>query len=146
VFVCGFIHGYRREIKSIYEASSLLLPDKILLTVVMVYDIMTMKSRGNHKERRNKHMEYGDKFELFRYGVFRFRIDPIPIGSRTSNTKIHPGVRRIRTTHERKHWYEHKEYVRGRRSKRMLPNAWDDLHHAKRGRGWKRSKKQKQWS
>lgn len=62
--------------------------------------------------------------------------------------------RRINTTHERRWSLAYEEaneygcYVRGKRSKRSLPNTWDDIcigsHN--HGKSWKKnSKRKKQW-
>lgn len=80
------------------------------------------------------------------YGpVFRFRYDPVPGTGGTGKVHIRGCYRAIRTTQERRWALAHKEYVRGKRSYRMLPEAWDDIHHARREKGWKRTKKKKQW-
>jgi len=55
--------------------------------------------------------------------------------------------RRFRTTQERRYSRsdEHKPYIRGRRSFRSLPNAWDDIGHD-REKTWKaRTKVKRQW-
>ncbi len=76
---------------------------------------------------------------------FKFRVDPVPHtgGSRLC---IHGGVRHMKTTQERRWALAHGKYVRGKRSFRMLPTNWDDYWHARREKGWKRTKyKKKQW-
>jgi hypothetical protein len=52
-----------------------------------------------------------------------------------------------RTTQERR-WNEaHRKYVRGRRSPKVLPNAWDDGYKSRiSSKSWKdKYKKRKQW-
>jgi len=79
------------------------------------------------------------------YGpIFRYRYDPVPDIHRWRNT-IRPYVRCMRTTQERRWSCAHKEHVRGRRNYINLPNSWDDYWHARRSKGWKRSKKKRQW-
>lgn len=51
------------------------------------------------------------------------------------------GYRHIRTQQERKAYYGHKEYVRGKRSARMLPNYWDEVYRAELGKSWKNKRK-----
>jgi len=104
-------------------------------------------------------MQYKDIFYLYTYHFtknwkivttirshpFRFRFDQVP---HTGGRKpcIYGGVRHMKTTQERKWSLAHGKYVRGRRSFRMLPNSWDDYWHARREKGWKRSKnKKRQW-
>lgn len=47
------------------------------------------------------------------------------------------GYRSPRTTQERKQYEPHKKYVRAKRSKRMLPNSYDDIQTAKKEKSWK---------
>lgn len=101
-------------------------------------------------------MQHNDTFYLHTYYFnehfkiinrahpFKFRVDPIP---HTGGNKscIHGGVRNMKTTQERRWSLAHKKYIRGRRSFWNLPNSWDDYWHARREKGWKRSKKKRQW-
>jgi hypothetical protein len=83
---------------------------------------------------------------------FIFRCGPVPdIGHYHNSCRSY--MRRPKTTQERRKWFgaktDSKEYnikLRMRRSARVLPNAYDDLYAADNYiRGWKRTKKQKQW-
>lgn len=90
---------------------------------------------------------FNDQFKITmkRNYPFKFRVDPIP-HTGGKDICIYGGVRRMKTTQERKWAYPHKKYIRGRRSARMLPNSWDDYWHARREKGWKRTKRKKrQW-
>lgn len=79
------------------------------------------------------------------YGpTFRYRYDPVP-GISTGNNSVRSCVRHMKTTQERRWACAHKEYIRGRRSYINLPSDYDDYWHSDRGRGWKRSKKKRQW-
>lgn len=81
------------------------------------------------------------------YGpVFRYRYDPVP-GVKHWKNSIFPYVRHMRTTQERRAACDpdYKKYVRGRRSYINLPNSWDDYWHARKEKGWKRTKKKRQW-
>jgi hypothetical protein len=83
---------------------------------------------------------------------FIFRRGPVPGISHYHNSCCHY-MRHPKTTQERKKWFdvleECKEYkikLRLRRSHVNLPNAWDDeLVSKRRIKGWKRTKKKKQW-
>lgn len=79
------------------------------------------------------------------YGpVFRYRYDPVP-GVKHWRNSILSYYRRMKTTQERRWSLAHQPYVRGKRNKRNLPNSWDDYHYARREKGWKRTKKKRQW-
>jgi len=81
------------------------------------------------------------------YGpVFRYRYDPVPGVHHYSNT-IADGIRHMKTTQERRMSFAcNKKYVRNKRSFRNLPEAWDDKWPAIiEERGWKRTKKKRQW-
>jgi hypothetical protein len=43
------------------------------------------------------------------------------------NFSYYGNYRAPKTTQEKRVYDEHKEYVRGKRSKRMLPGTWDDI-------------------
>jgi hypothetical protein len=75
----------------------------------------------------------------------RFRFDPIPYSGKYKGIGF--GYRNIKTTQERKYSCdpEHKPYIRGKRSFRNLPEAWDDIPAFPIKRSWKRTKKRKQW-
>ena len=76
----------------------------------------------------------------------RFRLDPIPGSGLRNHRTVRPYYRRIRTTQERRWSIAHRKYIRGRRSFRNLPEAWDDYRIADNyNRGWKRTKKKRQW-
>lgn len=79
------------------------------------------------------------------YGpTFRYRYDPVP-GVKHWKNSILSYYRRMKTTQERRWSLAHKTYVRGRRNYRNLPNSWDDFCYARREKGWKRTKKKRQW-
>jgi len=44
-------------------------------------------------------------------------------------------------TQEKRIYHEHKDYVRGKRSPKMLPSAWDDVHIRCDRKCWKRKRK-----
>lgn len=75
----------------------------------------------------------------------RFRFDPIPGSGKYRGRGYY--YRNIKTTQERKYACdpEHKPYIRGKRSLRNLPEAWDDIPANTIKRNWKRTKKRKQW-
>jgi len=82
----------------------------------------------------------------FVYFPLRFRLDPVPDSGKFNHKRVRPMFRRIKTTQERRWSLAHKKYVRGRRSFRMLPEQWDDYRIADDyNRGWKRTKKKRQW-
>lgn len=90
---------------------------------------------------------YEEKKSLALYGpVFRYRYDPVP-GVHHWKNSIHPYYRCMKTTQEIRWFYAHKDEVRirGKRTPKQLPNSWDDHSHAHREKGWKRSKKKRQW-
>ncbi len=92
---------------------------------------------------------YVDGVKMVSYKIkshtFRFRFDPMP-GTGKWKTCARPYMRRPRTTHEKRWAYAHKEYVRARRFGHNLPETWDDMWIADNAdRGWKRSKKKRQW-
>ena len=101
-------------------------------------------------------MQYKDTFYLYtysyRFGVFthkswpfKFRFDPIP--NTGGRCPWRPGIRHMKTTQERRISCDpdHKKYVRGSRNYIGLPNSWDDFWHARKTKGWKRTKKKRQW-
>ena len=51
----------------------------------------------------------------------------------------------MKTTQERRWALAHVDYVRGKRNFSNLPNNWDDYCYARREKGWKRTKKRRQW-
>lgn len=63
------------------------------------------------------------------------------------SARKHGYFRRPRTTQERR-WNEaHRKFVRGRRSPKIIPSAWEDLYKsAVDSKSWKNKfKKKKQW-
>lgn len=79
------------------------------------------------------------------YGLtFRYRYDPVP-GVKHWRNSFKSYYRRMRTTQERRWACVHKEYVRGKRNYINLPNSWDDFCYSRREKGWKRSRKKRQW-
>lgn len=63
------------------------------------------------------------------------------------SARKHGYFRRPRTTQERR-WNEaHRKFVRGRRSPKMIPSAWEDQYKkAVQSKSWKNKfKKRKQW-
>lgn len=98
-------------------------------------------------------MEYNDLIEVKvvwnkRFTV-HYRVDPIPhTGYRGyGKSNFYAWYKRPYTTQERRRSLIDKEYVRGRRSFRMLPSAWEDqLRSDKRTRkSWKNKKIKRQW-
>lgn len=103
-------------------------------------------------------MKYKDLFYTTKYGFVpyydgdgrkyitcRFRFDPIP-GS--GETWWHPRWnRRPRTTQEVKQSFAYPKYVRGKRTKRYLPNSYDEWTRSDHyDRSWKSCTKRKhQW-
>lgn len=99
-------------------------------------------------------MKYKEVFYTGTYYTFykrhkgikvRFRYDPVPgTGGYKSFAKIY---RNPKTNQERKYACdpEHKPYIRGKRSLKILPDPWDDILVSKVKRNWKRTKKRKQW-
>jgi hypothetical protein len=90
---------------------------------------------------------YEEEWSVATYGpVFRFRYDPVP-GVKHWKNSIRPYYRTMRTHQEIRWYYAHKDEVRirGKRTPKRLPNDWDDFYHARREKGWKRTKKRKQW-
>jgi hypothetical protein len=75
-----------------------------------------------------------------------YRFDPVP-GIHSFKGFAKRYFRRPKTTQERKLTTDslHKLFVRGKRSFRNLPEAWDDIPFARKEKGWKRTKKEKQW-
>lgn len=77
----------------------------------------------------------------------KFRFDPVPGTGGYKN--LGRFYRNIKTTQERKFCCdpEHKPYIRGKRSMKNLPEAWDDIWNSKEliKKSWKRTKKRKQW-
>lgn len=79
------------------------------------------------------------------YMPVRFRIDPVPSTGHYRNRVVNY-YRRMRVTQEKRWAIAHKEYVRGRRRKPSLPDPWDEyLVSKERIKGWKRTKKKRQW-
>jgi len=103
-----------------------------------VYNYVIDSTRGSCYRRPTSYswVYYGESF--------RYRYDPVP-GTGKGKNSVHPYVRCMRTTQERKIGFAHYKYVRGKRRPNSLPNAWDDIWHARRTRGWKRTKKRRQW-
>jgi hypothetical protein len=96
---------------------------------------------------RTRSYHYAEEWSVALYGpVFRFRYDPVP-GIHHWKNSIRPYYRHMRTMQEIRWYYAHKDIVRirGKRTPKQLPNDWDDFWHARREKGWKRTKKRKQW-
>jgi hypothetical protein len=118
---------YKDKVQKIYRYKKLVWEDKYSLFGLRRY-------------------HYEDKWSIVYYGpVFRFRYDPVPGTGGSGKVYIRGCYRAIRTTQERRWYHAHKGYVRGKRSACNLPDSWDDIHHARREKGWKRTKKRKQW-
>lgn len=81
------------------------------------------------------------------YLSYIHRYDPVPY---TGKRRWHFSnwYKTPRTTQEARWSEAHIEYVRGKRHRRYLPNAWDDYPRSDRliKRSWKKNKKKKQWS
>ena len=73
-----------------------------------------------------------------------FRYDPIYPSPR--RYKHYNCYRHVRTTQERRMSLScEKEYIRARRNHKNLITNWDDKPRSRRTKGWKNSKKLKQW-
>jgi hypothetical protein len=74
---------------------------------------------------------------------FKYRFDPVPYAGKRIRSHL---FRKMRTTQELK-WNEaYSEYVRSKRKKNYLTNAWDDIIIDRNDRSWKSStKRKKQW-
>ncbi len=99
-------------------------------------------------------MKYQETFYLYTYcrasfgflgHKFKHRYDPVPGSGDLKNTP-RDYYRHMKTTHERRWYFAHKEYVRAKRNAANLPNYWDDYPISERQRCWKRTKKKRQWS
>ena len=74
----------------------------------------------------------------------RFRIDPVPHTKKYR--RIGSCFRHVRTYNELKNYEASDVRIRGKRSIRNLPTAWDDVYNSNMSiRSWKRTKKKKQW-
>ena len=74
----------------------------------------------------------------------RFRIDPVPYTKKYR--RIGSCFRHVRTYNELKSYEASDVRIRGKRSIRNLPTAWDDIYNSNMSiRSWKRTKKKKQW-
>ena len=74
----------------------------------------------------------------------RFRIDPVPYTKKYK--RIGSCFRHVRTYNELKSYEASDVRIRGKRSIRNLPTAWDDVYNSNMSiRSWKRTKKKKQW-
>ena len=69
-----------------------------------------------------------------------YRKDPVPYTGGSSYSKY---FRKMKTTQERRMFFKHRKYCRGKRSYRMLPDSWCDILRC-RERNWKRYRKT-QW-
>ena len=99
-------------------------------------------------------MKYKEIFYLTRFGytpyrlvdmvTVRFRYDPVPCSGSYRCGNFYRG---IKTTQELRWNYAHKDFTRGKRRKKMLPNTWDDLpRNDYRDRSWKScTKRRKQY-
>lgn len=91
---------------------------------------------------------YENNYSIRFYGpVFRYRFDPVPGTGGSGKTYILKYFRHMRTTQELRWYYAHKDEVkiRGRRTPRFLSSAWDDIPYGRKEKGWKRTKKKRQW-
>ena len=91
---------------------------------------------------------YEEKLSVALYEpVFGFRYDPVP-GVKHWKNSIRGCYRCMRTTQEIRWYYAHKDVVniRGKRTAVNLPDGYWDSSHARREKGWKRTKKRRQWS
>lgn len=78
---------------------------------------------------------------------YRFRVDPVPFCHGYSNWHFGCHYKRPKSTQERRLTFAYPEFVRKKRSFRMLPNAWDDYPRSDRfnKKSWKKKKIRKQW-
>lgn len=95
----------------------------------------------NYKEIFYEEVWPSKKFKL------KFRYDPVPYTGDFKGYGVY--LRKIKTTQEKRYSCdpEHKPYIRGKRTCRNLPEAWDDIPVSLylNKRSWKRIKKRKQW-
>lgn len=77
--------------------------------------------------------------------LFKFRYDPVP-GSGKLKNRVHNYFRHMKTAQERRWSYSYSKYIRAKRNATNLPNDWDDFPIADKQRGWKRTKKKRQWT
>ena len=77
--------------------------------------------------------------------VCEYRRDPVPYVSYSRN--MYSYFRKPKTFPEKRDFYKYGvEFVRGARRPTSLPDPWDDYLISKhQDRGWKRTKKRKQW-
>lgn len=99
------------------------------------------------KEQDKKHnVSYKQEFYKLcksRHLNVGFRCAPVPHTRHYGHSSYY---RRMRTTQElRRNCWEPK-FARGKRRKKYLSNAWDDLPKSRRARySWKNQRKEKQW-
>jgi len=91
-------------------------------------------------------MKYKQWVRKWCYGSpFRYRFDPVPF-IRCYKNSIRHYYRRVKTTQERRWSLVDTKYIRSKRNFRNLPNPWNDYNIAdNKQRGWKRTKKKRQW-
>jgi len=73
-----------------------------------------------------------------------FRYDPVYVYSR--RYRYYRFYKHMRTTQEKSMSLNcDQKYIRAKRNYKNLPDVWDDKPRSKRTKGWKNSKKLKQW-
>lgn len=77
---------------------------------------------------------------------YRFRIDPVPY-CHNFHKWFGNWYKTPKTTQEKRWSFAYPEYVRGRRSRWNLPDAWDDRQRGDTNnrKCWKNKKIKKQW-
>lgn len=93
-------------------------------------------------------MKYKEYLYTYRWkheckNPIRFRFDPVPHTGGFNRPCIRGGIRHMRTTQERRWACAHGDYVRPGRNMINLPNQQDGYWHARREKGWKRTKTKK---
>jgi hypothetical protein len=102
-------------------------------------------------------MEYGQVLYKNSYSLrykgfydvpFRYRVDPVPDVHKSKRGYFGDYYKNFRVyKRERSLYYDHKEFVRVKRSPHCLPDPWDDIQRGDIGtrKSWKNKKVRKQY-
>lgn len=117
-----------------------------LWRVVSLKDLSTDVSKFKEKRDKEYNRSYREvylKLYKCRHLKIGFRSSPVPRTGRYGHSHYY---RRMKTTQELRRNCWELEFSRGKRRKKYLPDPWDDIPKARRGRySWKNQKKEKQW-